>query len=200
MNKQEFLSALQQELSGIPQNDIEEQLNFYSEIIDDRIEDGLTEDQAISELGTIQDIVMQTMSEISLTKLVKEKIKPTRTLRAWEIVLLVLGSPIWLSLVIALFAVVISLYAVIWSLIISLWAIEFSIAVCPVCGLFASVIFMMRGSIASGMAMLGAGCVCAGIAIFGFYGCICATKAVLKFTKHIFIYIKSCFMKKEATK
>ena len=140
MNKQEFLSALQQELSGIPQNDKEERLNFYSEIIDDRIEDGLTEDQAISELGTIQDIVMQTMSEISLTKLVKEKIKPTRTLRAWEIVLLVLGSPIWLSLVIALCAVVISLYAVIWSLIVSLWAIELSLAVCSVCGIFASVV------------------------------------------------------------
>ncbi len=198
MNKQEFLAELNRKLTGLPQDDIEERLSFYSEMIDDRVEEGLTEEQAIAELGTLENIVAQIMSEIPLSKLVKEKVKPSRTLRVWEIVLLVLGSPIWLSLLIALFAIVISIYAVVWSVIISLWAIEFSLAACSVGGAFASVVFMAKGNIVSGVAVLGAGILCAGLAILGFYGCKYATNAILKLSKKIFIWIKSCFVRKEA--
>ena len=40
MCKQDFLNALEAKLSGLPKKDIEERLNFYEEIIDDRIEEG----------------------------------------------------------------------------------------------------------------------------------------------------------------
>lgn len=196
MNKQEFLAELKAKLTGMPQEDIEERIDFYSEIIDDRIEEGLTEEEAVAGLGSLEDITNQIMSEIPLAKLVKEKVKPNRTLRAWEVVLLVLVAPIWLSLLIALFAIVISIYTV----IISLWAIDFSLVACSVGGAFSSVVFMAKGNIVSGVAMLGAGIICAGLAIFGFYGCKCATNAILKFSKRMFIWIKSCFMKKEAAK
>ncbi|MCI8631939.1 MAG: DUF1700 domain-containing protein [Lachnospiraceae bacterium] len=199
MNKQEFLAELKAKLTGMSQEDIEGQIGFYSEIIDDRMEEGLTEKDAVAELGSLEDITMQIMSEIPLTKFVKEKVKPSRALRAWEVVLLVLGAPIWLPLLIALFAIVISIYAVIWSIIISLWAIEFSLVACSVAGAFSSVVFMVKGSIVPGAAMLGAGITCVGIAILGFYGCKYATNAIFKFSKRIFIWIKSCFMKKEAT-
>ena len=49
---------------------------------------------------------------------------PKRPLRAWEIVLIILGSPLWLPLLVAGAAIVISVYAVIWSLVIALWAVE----------------------------------------------------------------------------
>ena len=48
MNKQEFLSQLRKGLAGLPQNDIEERLAFYGEMIDDRIEEGLSEEEAVS--------------------------------------------------------------------------------------------------------------------------------------------------------
>ncbi len=198
MNKQEFLAELKAELTGMPREDLEERIGFYSEIIDDRIEEGLTEEEAVAELGSIEDITNQIMSEIPLTKLVKEKVKPGRTLRAWEIVLLALGAPVWLSLLIALSAIVISIYVVIWSVIVSLWAIEFSLLACSVGGAVSFVVFMAKGNIVSGAAMLGAGILCAGLAVFGFYGCKYASNAVLKFSKRIVIWIKSCFMKREA--
>ncbi len=197
MNKQAFLTELRAKLTGIPQDDIEERIDFYSEIIDDRTEEGRTEEEAVAALGSTDAIVRQIMSEISLAKLVKEKVTPRRALRAWEIVLLALGSPIWLSLFIALFAIVISIYAVIWSAIISLWAIQFSLTACSVGGAFASVVFMAKGNMVSGAAVLGAGILCAGLAIFAFYGCKYATRAILKFSKQIFIWIKFRFMRKE---
>lgn len=200
MSKQEFLAKLRSGLTQIPQDDLEERINFYGEMIDDRMEEGLTEEQAVAELGTLESIVMQILSEIPLTKLVKEKVKPDRKLRAWEIVLLALGSPIWISLFIALFAIVLSVYIVIWSLIVSLWAVELSVAVCSVSGVVAFVICIAKGNIASGIAMSGIGLICAGLMIFGYFGCRYTTKAILTFTKKIFIRIKSCFIKKEVAK
>ena len=39
MNKQEFLKALSDRLQGIPKEDREKSLEYYSEMIDDRTED-----------------------------------------------------------------------------------------------------------------------------------------------------------------
>ena len=55
MLKYEFLGILQRELYNLPKNEIKEQLNFYSEIIDDGIEEGLSEEEAITELEHINN-------------------------------------------------------------------------------------------------------------------------------------------------
>ena len=44
MNKQEFLTRLRLGLAGLPQEEIAERVSFYHEMIDDRVEDGLTEE------------------------------------------------------------------------------------------------------------------------------------------------------------
>ena len=129
MRKQEFLSQLQKGLIGLPQEDIEEQLVFYSEMIEDRIEEGLPEEEAVAAIGPVEEVVSQIVAETPFSKLVKERIKPKRALRAWEIVLLVLGSPLWLSLLIGAFAVLLGVYVSVWSVIVSLWAITASFAV-----------------------------------------------------------------------
>ena len=59
MNKQEFLMRLSKGLSGLPKDDVEERLSFYSEMIDDRIEEGLSEDAAVSEIGDVDKIISQ---------------------------------------------------------------------------------------------------------------------------------------------
>ena len=56
MNKEEFLNALRSALAGLPQEDIEERLAFYSESIDDRVEDGLTEEEAVEAIGTVAEV------------------------------------------------------------------------------------------------------------------------------------------------
>ena len=48
MTKQAFLAALGERLVGLPQKDIEERLTFYSEMIDDRMEEGLSEEEAVA--------------------------------------------------------------------------------------------------------------------------------------------------------
>lgn len=197
MSKEEFLARLRFALYGLPQNDIEERLTFYSEMIEDQMEDGLSEEEAVSIVGSVDEIAAQAVAETSLTKIAKESIKSKGRLKAWEIVLLVLGSPIWLPLGISAIAIILSLYVSLWAVIISLWAVFVSLAACSVGAVLACVIFTASGNGASGLAMLASGIVCAGLSIFMFYGCNAATKGTLILTKKIVIWIKNCFIKKE---
>ena len=47
MNKQEFLLILGDRLVGIPEDERKRTLDYYAEIIDDRMEEGVTEAEAI---------------------------------------------------------------------------------------------------------------------------------------------------------
>lgn len=197
MNKNEFLEELRKGLSGLPQDDIEERLTFYSEMIDDRMEEGLSQEEAVAEIGSVKDIVSQIMSEIPLSRLVKEKVKPKRALRAWEIVLLALGSPIWISLLIAALAIVFSVYVVLWSVIICLWAAGLGIAGGSLGGILSAVIFTIQGNFLQGAAVLGATLVCAGIFILWFFICQQTLKGILLLTKKLALGFKYLFVGKE---
>lgn len=197
MLKQEFLAQLGKGLSGLPRDDLEERLNFYSEMIDDRMEAGLSEEEAVSAIGSVDQIATQIIADTPLAKLAKERIQPKRRLKVWEIVLLVLGSPIWFSLLVAAFAVVFSLYVVLWAVIISLWAVFVSVSASTLGGLASGIALATSGNSHAGIAMIGAGIVCAGLSILLFFGCKAATKGILWLTKKIALNIKSCFLKKE---
>lgn len=200
MNKQEFLTQLRKGLSGLPQGDIEERLAFYSEMIDDRMEEGLSEEDAVSEIGNVDEIISQIITDIPLSKLVKEKIKPKRTLSAWEIVLLTLGCPIWLSLLIAVIALIFSVYIMMWSAVVCLWSMEVSLIAVSLEGIVSAAVFVFKGNGLTGLAMLGVGIICAGLSVFLFFGCKAVTKGILLLTKKIALGIKSLFVGKENVK
>ena len=197
MSKQAFLARLRKELSGLPKDDIEERLAFYEEMIDGRTEEGLSEEEAVSVAGAIDEIVAQTIADIYLPKIARERLLPKRRLKAWEIVLLALGSPIWLSLGIAAAAVILALYVSLWAVIVSLWAVFGALAACVLVSVPTCVISIAGGSAASGFAVFAAGIVSMGLSIFMFFGCKAITKAIFMQTKRIAIGIKKCFIKKE---
>lgn len=197
MNKQEFLCKLREALIGFPKQDVEDRLAFYSEMIDDRIEEGLTEEEAVFAIGSVDEVEAQIVAEIPLVKIAKEKIKPKRRLKTWEMVLLAFGSPIWISLLIATFAVILSLYVVLWSVIISIWTVFVSLACCAICGIVAGIVFTFIGNCIAGIAIIGTGIICAGLSIFCFWGCNAATQGTLLLTKKITLGIKNRFAGKE---
>ncbi len=200
MNKQDFLADLKGRLSGLPRDDVEERLNFYTEMIDDRMEDGLSEEEAVAAVGPAEKIVSQIVEEIPLPKLVKERIRPKRRLRAWEIILLVLGSPVWIPLLIAVFALFLSLYIVLWALLISLWAVEVSLIAGALGAVGGGVLLTSRGEPAQGLLWFSAAAVLAGLSIFLFFGCRQASKGTLVLTKKIALWTKSMFLRKENEK
>ena len=73
MTKKDFLELLRVKLKNLPKDDIEERVNFYSEMIDDRIEDGYSEEDAVKEIGNVDEISREIISKTPLKTLIKEK-------------------------------------------------------------------------------------------------------------------------------
>lgn len=200
MTKQDFLAELRKGLAGLPQADIEERITFYSDMIDDRTEDGLSQDEAVAALGSVEEIVDQIVADTPFAKIAKERIKPNRRLKTWEIVLLAVGSPIWLSLGIAAVSVILSLYISLWAVIVSLWAVFGALIGTAVGGIVCGIVSLCVGHTLSGLAVLSAGIVCAGLSVFMFYGCKPATKGLLLMTQKAVVWTKHCFRKKEVAR
>ncbi|MBQ2718974.1 MAG: DUF1700 domain-containing protein [Clostridia bacterium] len=158
MGKAEFLSELRRRLFGLPEGEVAERLGFYSEMIDDRMEEGLSEEEAVAAIGSMQEIYLDIVDDIPLSAIVRERIKPYRRMSPWGIVATVLSSPIWLSLLVALLAVVVSLYAAAWSVVVSLLAVTLSLAVACLGGVLGGLVLLFivapKGAMLLGAALV----------------------------------------------
>lgn len=197
MNKREFLASLTEALAALPTEDISERINFYGEMIDDRVEDGLGEEEAVASIGNVEDIVEQTVAELPLKKLIKSKARSNRKMKAWEIVLLAVGSPLWVTLLLSVFAVAIALYAIIWSAVAVAWAVFVTFAGCTLGGIALGVLSICFGRLLEGIAAIGLAIASAGFAIFAFFGALMLTKLVALLTKKVFIGIKKMLFRRK---
>ncbi len=200
MTANEFISDLQKSLNGIPSADVEERLSFYSEMIADRMEDGISEEEAVAQIGPVESVAEQIISEYPLTKLVRERVKPKRKLRAFEIVLIILGSPVWLPLLISAAAILFSLYVCLLSAMFVIWSIFGSFVVTAIAGIVGGLVCSVSGNFWSGAALFGAGIALAGISILFFYVCRICDKGISLLTRKFVLWIKNLFMKKEDEK
>lgn len=196
MNKNEFLTALRERLQGLPEEDINKSIDFYCEMIDDRVEDGMNEEEAVEALGSIEEILSQILSEVSLPKLVKEKVKPKRALKAWEIVLLILGAPLWIPLVATVIITVLAVYLSVWSVVISLYAVDLSIAVSGLACIGVAVALLFDGQFVPAGVVFGTGLVCMGLAILLLFAFNLVTKGILWVSKKALLGIKGLFIGK----
>ncbi len=196
MNKAEFLAEIRRKIQGLPQSDIEKFLDYYAEMIDDYTEDGHTEEEAIRELGSVEQIVEQILKETPLPRLVQEKVRPTRTLRAGEIILLLLGSPLWVPMVLSVALLFFSVYALVWMVIVLLYAVDAAILFGGVAGMFCLLPFSLSGNVPQGIFTFGAGLVCIGVGLLFFFVCNKIAGIILRGSKWILLRIKYAFVGK----
>lgn len=197
MTKEKFLLSLRDKLLDFPQDEAEERLNFYQEMIEDRMEEGLSEEDAVAAVGSVDEIAAQVTSEFPEIPGKPQKVKTKRRMKAWEVVFLVLGAPIWVSLLIAALTVLISLLAALWSVIVSLWAVFASLVGCGFAGIAAGSVLAVAADKYTGVAMMGAGLACIGLSILFFFGCKGATKGSAWLTKRLAMWTAKCFRQKE---
>lgn len=194
MRKDEFLSELRSKLKGLPQRDVDDRISFYSEMIDDRMDEGKSEEEAVADIGSVDYIISEIAKDTPLSTLVKERVKPKRTLRAWEIALLILGFPLWFPLVLTAFILCLVGYLLIWVFVLVIYAVELSIVACAIGGMVIFFVCLANGDF--NILYLGMSIMSTGGAILLFFGSIGATKLALKLSKKIVLGIKSSFIKK----
>ena len=197
MNKFEFLTELRAKLWALSAEDAQRSLDYYAEMIDDRMEDGLSEEEAVAAIGNLDEIVQQILGETPRPPVVvkpeqkQQKPKQDNT-KTWLIILLVLGSPVWIPLLASAIGTVIGIYVSLWSVVIALYAGFLALAVSSVGCIVGS--FFMIGRLAGGIVAWGAALVCAGLAILLLLLANLAAKGMVKLNKLVW---NSIFRRKE---
>lgn len=199
MRKQEFLDKLKGNLWSMPEADKQRSADYYAEMIDDRMEDGLTEEEAVAAIGDLDEIVKQILQETPrppATVKPKQQQKPDYT-KTWLIILLIVGSPIWIPLVASVISVVVSVYASLWTVVVALYAVAVAVGAAAI-GCFVGMFFML-GRPATAVVTLGASLLCAGIGILMVLLSNLAAKGMIALTKLCWQGVKSIFQRKEKT-
>ena len=192
MTKKEFLTALSRGLSKLPRKEREERVNFYAEMIDDRIEEGMPEPDAVTSVGTVEGTVSQILAE--RPAVAEEPPQKSGGGRVGVILLLLLGFPIWFPILLTFFITVASL---LFSLFVTLWAVEISFAAGAVGGVGTFFVLLATGQEAMAFFTLGGALVSGGLAILLLFGAVAATKALWRGISAVCRMIAGLFRRKE---
>jgi len=177
MNKAQFLGEVRRRLRHLSKEDIKPSLDYYEEMIDDYIENGMSPEEAVAEMGTVDEAVAHILSEIS-----GEELKDRRPLRAKEIVLLAFASPF----ILVFASVALSLIISVWAVIVSLYAADLSFAVTAVAVVGFGVASVIAGKILEAVASFGVALVFLGLTILLLLALNKLTVLFAKFNKFIF--------------
>lgn len=196
MKKDEFLALLERKLDMLPESEVKRSLDYYAEMIDDRIEDGMQEEEAVAALEDIDEIVKRIQLEQPLSALVWEKVKPKRVLKGWELLLLIVGAPLWIPLMVAAACVFLAVYLVIWTAVLALWSVVAALLASAGFGLVTFVVLLLQGSVTTAFFILGAALFCGGLGIFSLFPVKWLSRGLIRLTGRFIVAVKSIFVQK----
>jgi uncharacterized membrane protein len=196
MNKESYLAQIRQLLQSLPEEDRERSLAFYAESIDDRIEDGMSEEEAVASLESPEEAAKTILMDTPLPKLVKARVKQRR-MGALEILLLVLGFPLWFPLLLTILILGLTVYLVAWTLVLSLGAVVLSLGLSAAAALIAAVYCLFKGGITLALLGFGACLVLAGLTVLLGFVTAWAGRLAIRLGKAMVRGLKSLLIRKE---
>lgn len=195
MTKKEFLAKGRKALSHLPKEELEERLAFYSEMIDDRMEEGLSETDAVMQILKSEETVAHLFLDESFEEEKDEEKKGMG--EGAKTALIVAGSPLWFALTVAAVVLWISLAATAFSVVVAVWSVFISFAVTAPVSVLGGIVIALFGRPLAGVAMVGVGLICTGLAVFTYYGAKVVGKGGWWLVKKSVAAVKKCFEKKE---
>ena len=88
MNKQEYLAQLRAALACLPEGEIEESVGFYAEMIDDRVADGMTEEEAVAQLDDPKAAARAIIADLPVVPRTVVRTKQRNRALYWTLVIL----------------------------------------------------------------------------------------------------------------
>ena len=200
MSRDAFIGELRHRMAGLPQETVERTVEYYGELIADSMEDGLTEEEAVSRLGSLDEIVASVVKDTPLTQIVQTRVREGKKkgISGWVILLLVLGAPVWLPVLIAALAVLFALFIALWAVVIALWAVVAAVILTGLAAMVAGVVELCRLHLPQGLVLLGGGLVCLGLCALLFLLMKLLTVGTVKLCRWLWVGIKSLFVGKKS--
>lgn len=199
MRKEEYLNRIRDLLQGLPSEDLEPSLAFYAESIEDRMEDGMSEEEAVASMESPEEAARAIQMELPLPKLVKARVRDRRRMGPMEIILLVLGFPLWFPLLLTAAVLALTFYLLVWVLVLVLGVVVLSLAVSALACAVASIVVFSKAGLKGLLLVLGAGFVLAGLAILLSLLLPPACRGAVKLGKAMLRGTKSLLIRKEKT-
>ncbi len=196
MTKEVFLRELARGLQQLPAEEVQRQKAYYAEMLEDMMEDGIPEEDAVAKLGDVSGIVEEILQDTPLPVLVKSKIRPKKGWTVSAVVVAVLGAPLWIPLVLTAALLVFSVFLAMGAVIVAAFAMVFALAVAGLVILFRGVtLFTWGGSYVA--FSLGCGLLLLGLTCLSFLGAKYAAAGLWRSGKWLFRAIKGMFIAKE---
>ena len=126
MNKIDFFKQIKESLKLFDQQEVNEIITYYEEIIADKVENGFTEEEAINSLGNVDSIINELKVNIVMKR--SEK-KSTNSLKNFTIILGICSTPILLPLGITFAVLFFSIFVILFSLIFSFGVTGFAVII-----------------------------------------------------------------------
>lgn len=126
MKREEYINQLRTYLSGMPENDMNEALEYYTEYLSEVPDENL--DEEIKKLGNPEFLAKQLKNEVQNNTQMNFSDKNSNS--ALKITVLILTSPIWLSLLAAYFSIYVTIICIIFSVYIAFPAMALTFLIC----------------------------------------------------------------------
>ncbi len=195
MTKVEFMVALEGALAGFPAKNREETLAYYSEMLADRTDEGMTEEEAVLSMGPVEEIRDQLLRELPVRKLVREKIPSRKSAGKAKTILLILGFPLWFPLLCTAAALILALYITFWAVLLALWATDLAIAAGGVLCAMNAIWQFNAAAVWVAIFMLGGALFLLALSVVLFFVFRWLTGKILRLGKKILLAVKKMFVK-----
>lgn len=178
MTRDEFLGRLGELLACLPAKQVEETKAFYAEAIADRMEDGMSEEEAVAAMGAPGEVAEATLDDLPAVPRAIARTRRCSTALLW--VLTIVGSPVWVPLLAAFAAVAVTVYICIWVLALCVWIVAAALGGVGVVGLLLAVSGVTIGHFPYVLASAGVGLGLVGVALFVGAGAWAASKQIAR--------------------
>lgn len=183
MTKDEYLSELRAGLAAFSKDEVDRAVSFYEEMVDDRVEAGVSEEEAVGSLEPPAEAAARIISEMPAVPRAAARLRSPKTPRSWFvafIVAAVIGSPVWIPLTLGVIMAVIGCSIGLFGLLVAVWAIAASMLLGAPIGLLYLVAGVKAGSVAGALMGLGCGVAVAGVGVFGIHLAVAASKLLVR--------------------
>ena len=197
MKREEYLDRIRALLQNLPPEDLERSLAFYAESIADRMEDGMSEEEAVASMESPEEAANAILLEQPLPTLVKVRVKERRQLSALEILLLVLGFPLWLPLLLTALVLVFTVVPLAWVLVLGPASVCLALGISAIALLFGGALSFTKIALPAILAAPGAVLILAGLAILAGFVVVGTVRLAVLLSKAVVRGIKSLLIRKE---
>lgn len=189
MNKNDFLKKLSVLIDDLPKVEKDRILTFYSETLEDHIEEGMTQEEAVASLEDVHEIAEKILMEshiVQRDRMDSGKNQKKTTNR----ILLLIGSPLWVPILFTCYLLALTAYLLVWVTVVVMYVVVLCFAISAIACLLIS-LFLFMPHWLSAILALGTGIFFVGLTIVTFYSVTLVSTAILQWSKNMWCKFRS---------